>query len=648
MKLQPSSFLSRAVFSALLLGLSSCASDSGSVAAGATPVARPADPAPASALDAERPSAERLYNDVAWLADDAQEGRRAGTEAGARAGEWIAARFAALGLEPAGERGGFLQAFEVPLPVEVGPNSGIALQAEFQQGEIVETAVSAQGEVEPLFCSSGGAAAGQLAFRGYGVINAELNWNDYAEGRSDVAGRVVLLVRGVPPAEALPERADEEPADENAAVVKGDGWGSSGSLFMKVMNAKRHGAVAVLVAPHPSLRDEPLPHFDHSHAAQAGIPALAISYDLATRLVPAFDGLVAQIDHGDAAATWSDEARALRVVARADVVRSKGPAQNVLARLRGADSTRVVVVGAHYDHLGRGGDGSLAPGKYGEIHNGADDNASGTAAVLEMARLLAAGPRPGCDVVFALWSGEELGLLGSEHWAQNPTLELKGVVANLNLDMVGRAGNGSLAVLGVGSAAPFESWLLEAAPRAGLELKLSRSGQGVGGSDHQTFLKRKISALHFFTGVHSDYHKPSDDLAGFEAEGTAKVTALCVQLIERIGAAPRLAWVEPPAPEQGGMRVGTPMRVWFGTVPDYSFEGPGLLLSGTSAGSPAEKAGMLAGDVLVKVGEIEIGTIQDFMYALQSYKAGDVVLAVYLRDGVRESVRVTLATRDAQ
>ncbi len=617
----------------------------------------PVEPSAASAAPAassaplewvhERPSAERLYADVAWLADDAQEGRRAGTEAERRSAQWISQRFAQLGLAPAGADGGFLQAFDVPLPVELGESSGVSLIGEFEGGAL-ETRISAGGEAIPLFCSSGGGATGALAFRGYGLINAENEWNDYADERGVLAGRIVLVVRGVPQRRATPAAAEAASPAEHGAVQAGDGWGSSGTLFMKVMNAKRHGASAVLLAPHPSARDEALPEFDHSRAAQAGIPALAIRYDVALRLLPAYEALVASIDEHGALGVPFDDARAPRVAVNADVTRRKGPAHNVLARLAGADSSRVVLVGAHYDHLGRGGEGSLAPGQHGEIHNGADDNASGTAAVLEMARLLAAAGRPACDVVFALWSGEELGLLGSEHWAQHPTFALESVVAKLNLDMVGRAGGGSLAVLGVGSSEPFEGWLAAAGPRAGLDLKLNRSGQGVGGSDHQTFLKRKIPSLHFFTGVHSDYHKPSDDVERFEADGAAKVVAVCAEMIERIARAPRLEWIDPPAPEQGGVRVGAPMRVWFGTVPEYSYEGKGLLLSGTSAGSPAEKAGMLAGDVLIKVGDIEVETIQDFMYALQTYKAGDVVLAKYLRGGVEESVRVTLATRDAQ
>jgi hypothetical protein len=467
----------------------------------------------------------------------------------------------------------------------------------------------------------------------------------------ELDGAVVLLVRGTPPiAEA--EASAEAPGD-GALVKPAQGLGNAGSLFTKVMNAKRLGAAAVLIAPHPSQAEEPLPRFDVSRSAQSSIPCAFISASVARRLEPAYDALVASLDKGAGPSAFRPLTAPI-VELEADVVRERGEALNVLGLLRGADASRTVVVGAHYDHLGLGGDGSLAPGSMGEVHNGADDNASGTAAVLEMARELAAGPKPACDLLFALWGAEELGLLGSEHWAKHPTLPLESVVANLNLDMVGRAGDGELAVLGVGTARPLERWVREAGSAAGLELDISLSGQGVGGSDHMTFLKRRIPAVHFFSGVHTDYHKPSDDLQGFEAEGTRRVVALGIELVRNLSDAPRgaLAYVDPPLSEEEQQserqRLGAGWRVWFGTVPEYSYEGPGLLLAGTSEGSPAERAGLLAGDVVNRVGDIEVETIYDFMHALQIYKPGDVVQTRFVRDGETHAVPVTLATREAQ
>ncbi len=571
----------------------------------------------------------RLEADVQWLAADEQEGRRAGTPAGLRAGEWIAQRMAELELEPRGTQG-FLQSFDVPKPVEILPGSGV-------------NGVTDPAQVAPMFCATTGEVAGELAWCGYGIVNASKGWNDFP---ARIDGKVALVVRGTPP-DSVGTQPEAAP-DASAAVHESAGWGNSGSLFLKVMTAKRQGAVAVLVAPHPSQKAEPLPGFDFGRAAQSVLPALYVSHELAAALVPGYDAAISAIDAGTPLAQAPQPAASAKVVA--NVVRERGPATNVLGLLRGEDSSRCVVIGAHYDHLGHGGEGSLDPQGGAQIHNGADDNASGTAVVLEVARALAAGPKPGCDVLFALWSGEELGLLGSEHWARSSTDDLGRVVANLNLDMVGRAGDGQLAVLGAGSAAPFAAWLAELGPEVGLDLDVSLSGQGVGGSDHQTFLKRKRPAVHLFSGLHTDYHKPSDDAERFEAAGAAKVAALTLELTRRIGSTRELAWVEPPAPtstQPGQARAGG-FRVWFGTVPEYAYDGKGLLLSGTSPGSPAEKAGMLAGDVLVQVGDIPIETIQDFVYALQTYKPGDVVLARFLRDGKSEEVRVTLATREAQ
>lgn len=588
--------------------------------------------------------AQRLLADVAWLADDAQGGRRAGTEDARRAGEWIARRFEDLGLEPAGEQG-YLQVFDVALPATDRGGSKLVCG---------ERAWSGASVLVPAYCSDGASAGGELVFAGYAVEHEPLAWNDFVAlglGANDsLAGKVALVVRGAPPKTAAPAGAAEPAkADTSANVVAGTDWGTSTSIFTKVMNCKRRGAVAVLVVEHPE-HAEPLPAFDSSAARQTSLPVLMLSAEVFRELAPECLEVLARLvdppEPSIEAVTYPQ--RVVEVLA--DVERKKGPAFNVLARLRGARSERALVIGAHYDHLGHGGPESMAPGERA-VHNGADDNASGTAALLELARLLAAGPRPECDVLFAAWSGEELGLLGSKHWTEHPTLPLARIEANLNLDMVGRAGAGKLQVLGTASAAPFAEWLNELGPRHGLELALSAGGTAAGGSDHQAFLERKIPAVHFFSGVHSDYHKPSDDVERFEAAGAAAVCGLVLDLTRSIASAGDLVYVEPPKePTKEGVPA-TPTRgngTWFGSVPEYGWEGRGVKLSGTSPGSPAEKAGLLAGDVLIQVGDVEIDTMQDFVYALGLYKPGDSVVAKFLRDGREESVRVLLATRARQ
>ena len=571
------------------------------------------------------PLEARLMTDVVWLADAAREGRRAGTTGERDSAVWIAARMQELGLEPAGD-GGYLQRFPVPLQPEDGGGSRIEAGG--------EPRVAAGPGLAPLFCSEGREAQGPLWFHGYGIEDDELGLADHGNDDEPVpAGRVALVVRGAPPA---------WPSDETSLEDRDRQLARHRALFAKVMTAKHRGAAAVIVAQHPDERGDALPPFDPGSGARAGIPALFVSVEAAEALVPDYVERVRAIDANPTAWRAVQAGPRLRVVS--DVRRESGAAYNVLGLVRGGDAG-LVIVGAHLDHLGRGGSGSLAPDELGAIHHGADDNASGVAVALELARELKQGPPPPGDVLIALWSGEELGLLGSRHFVESATELLKSALFNLNLDMVGRAGNGRLIVLGAGSSPAFERWLTEAGPVAGLELDVNLSAQGVGGSDHQSFVREKIPALHLFSGLHGDYHRPSDTADRFEADGAARVVDLSLDLVRRAHAARAL----PFAPEavlaaSGEQRSMRGFQVRFGSQPDYGYDGPGMRLGGTSPGSPAERAGFLAGDVLIALGEVRIDSVQDLVYALGVHKPGDVVNARFVRDGEEQVTQVTLVS----
>jgi len=560
------------------------------------------------------------------MADDAREGRRAGTRGEEETTEWLAGRLGALGLEPAGDGGGWFQEFAVDLPPE--EREGTEVWARGVQ-------FSGDGAIRPLFCAvSGALLCSPLVLCGYGVQDEERGWLDYGDAPTLPEGAVVLLTRGLPRGAG----GDDTDSSEDDAT-----WGFQGSLFHKVMVAKGHGAAGVLIAQHPDDSAPPV-SFDAGSGAVAGIPCAMISAEVAEALAPGYGEVVRLLD-GMERRVAPPQIPVVDVGFHVRVAREEGAARNVLARLPGGDGP-VVVLGAHLDHLGYGGPGSLAVGTR-EIHNGADDNASGCAVLLEAARLLAAGDPPAGDVLFAFWSGEELGLLGSRHFARNPTVDMESVACNLNLDMVGRAGDGRLSVLGAGSSPAFEGWLAEAGPAAGLELSVSLSAEGLGGSDHQVFLEREIPVLHLFSGLHTDYHRPSDDIEGFEADGAAKVTALVLDLLARAHTEP-LPFTESEVEEASGGRDRVGFRVRFGTVPDYTWDGDGLLLSGTSPGSPAERAGMLPGDVLYEVGGMEIITIHDFVHFLRIHKPGDVILARFERDGEELETTVTLESRELE
>jgi hypothetical protein len=323
-----------------------------------------------------------------------------------------------------------------------------------------------------------------------------------------------------------------------------------------------------------------------------------------------------------------------------------GTGRNVLALLEGSDPAlrhEIVVVGAHYDHLGRGHFGSAAPDQVGEIHNGADDNASGVAAMLGAAERLAAGPRPARSVLFMAFTAEESGLIGSSHFVRNPTLPLDRVRAMLNLDMVGRLEGRPLIVYGVGTAEEWRRKLAEEAEAQGLELALR--DEGFGPSDHTSFYMNDIPVLHFFTNTHGDYHRPSDDWELIDAEGLERVALLAAAVAGRLaGDAARITLVrgagEPPRP--GGGRSRGP---WLGTVPDFSPVERGVLLGGVTPGSPGEEAGLRKGDILVKLGSHDVADLEDFTAALQAHRAGDEVEITVLRDGSEVRLRAVLRSR---
>lgn len=322
------------------------------------------------------------------------------------------------------------------------------------------------------------------------------------------------------------------------------------------------------------------------------------------------------------------------------------PTQNVVAVLPGAGSLagQAVIVGAHYDHVGRGHFASR-DSTPGSVHNGADDNASGTAAVLELARALAAegrgaGSHDARAVVFVLFSAEEIGAIGSAYYADHPTVALDSAVAYLNFDMVGRLRDGRLLALGARTAAEWPA-LLEAA-NAPIGLDLRASGDGWGPSDHASFYARRLPVLHFFTDLHDEYHSSRDDPATINADGVVQVADLAAAIVRGLRTRPgRLTFVDVPRPQPPATASGRG-RPSLGTIPDMTDEPGGVRLSGVRAGSVADSAGLRAGDILVGLGEYPIANLQDFQNALSAHAPGDRVEIRFRRGDQLVRVTVTL------
>lgn len=325
-----------------------------------------------------------------------------------------------------------------------------------------------------------------------------------------------------------------------------------------------------------------------------------------------------------------------------------GSGRNVIAVLEGRDPDRkqqVVVIGAHYDHLGMGGFGSLAPDSRA-IHNGADDNASGVAALIEAARVLSIGTRPASTIVFVAFTGEEEGVLGSAYYASHPTRPLTSTRAMLNMDMVGRLGTGTLIVSGTGTAAEWNDILPEAARKHGI-IGATWRPDGYGPSDHTSFYARDVPVLHFFTNVHVDYHRPSDDWEKVDGEGLKRVGALVADVARQVADRPapltlvRGAGTPPSATQSGGAGYGA----YLGSIPDFTPVEFGVKLSGVREGSPADKAGIRSGDTIVGFDDEAVKDLYALTAQLRKHKSGDSVRVKILRDGKETVLTVVLGTR---
>jgi membrane-associated protease RseP (regulator of RpoE activity) len=325
--------------------------------------------------------------------------------------------------------------------------------------------------------------------------------------------------------------------------------------------------------------------------------------------------------------------------------------KNVIGILPGRDPVlrnRAIILGAHYDHLGLGGFGSLDPDSTGTVHNGADDNASGTAALIQVAARLAASP-PARTVVFIAFSGEELGLLGSSHYVKEPIYPLAGTLAMVNLDMVGRLRNGRLIIYGARSAAEFPALLDSLNWYAGFDLKAQ--GDGYGPSDHSSFYAAKRPVLHLFTDLHADYHRTTDDWQKVNYDGLKRVADFTLGLITALANRSRpLTFLDMPAPlpsqAAGPPVTGLPgYGAYLGTVPDMTGAPGGVRLVGVRAGSPAEKAGLRGDDIITRIGSTETPDLQAMTDALRSHKPGETVEILVRRGATVTTLRATLGTR---
>lgn len=607
---------------------------------------------------------------VEALTDPRMQGRRAGT-----AGAEIAARFLAramqtIGLEPAGDEGRFQHAFGFTAGISLGPTNRILLQpaaadaatrTDIERDDTGGTALPSPASLtidrdwRPLaFSRTGEIAAGEIVFAGYGLVAPASDdlaaIDSYA--RLEVEDRWVMVFRDLP-------RSVEGEARRHLQRYA--------SLRHKAMIARDRGARGILFVsgPRGRFREELIPlRFDASLAGTR-IGVLSLSDGLAEQILRGtgrtLDAIQREADETPGGAGFPVPSIALG--ARVDLVLDRTEGANVIGRLQVGPrpSEQLIVLGAHYDHLGRGeGSSSLATGEeIGEIHPGADDNASGVAVLLEIAEELAHRRDQGVyvgerDFVFAAWSAEEIGLIGSDRWLEdslsphaNPHVSPhegdRGPVAYLNFDMVGRLRD-SLIVQGLGSSSEWPALLERAA--APLDLPVFPQYDSYLPTDATSFYTRGIPILSAFTGVHSEYHTPRDRAELLNLEGAARIGRLFSRIAQSLSSAaappPHTAQ---PAPSGGGARDG--LRVFLGTVPDYAqTDVRGVELSGVAPGGPAEEAGLRSGDVIVELEGQSIENLYDYTYALDALRVGEPARIVIERAGERRTLEIVPASRE--
>lgn len=576
----------------------------------------------------DEPSASRLQQHVSYLASDALDGRRTGTAGANDAARYVAGEFERLGLKPGmlnvGARrrdlmASYLQSFPYVSGIELGKQNELALGS-------TQKLVLGQ-DWTPLGFSTSANVSGSIVFVGFGIKAPELNHDDYSG--VPVSGNIALALAGTP-----------------------DGDNPHGKFFryvdvhLKAIAARDAGAKALLlVSQEAEFKNDRLTRLEYDNmGGDVRLPVAIVSQQALAKL--AADLNVAELQKLAVAKQQSTVKPVAGVTVATEIVRKEVPAYNVVGVLEGSDrllKNETIVIGAHYDHLGRGGAGSLAP-RSGEIHHGADDNASGTAGVLELARLFTSQrPRPKRTIVFVTFGGEEEGLLGSNYYVNHPVTPVNSIVAMINMDMIGRMKDRKLVIGGVGTAKEWRDIIAQGTTDPGRKFELTLNEDGFGPSDHSSFYGKQIPVLFFWTGTHNDYHKPSDTFDKINYQDEARILNLVSYIVKNLDAADkRVTYTTAktdPAPRTGGFRV------YLGTIPNYADSNDGLLLDGVRDDSPAAKAGLKAGDRIVKIGTRDVKNVYDYTYALGEMKAGEEYAVEIMRGSDRLTLKITPISR---
>ena len=575
---------------------------------------------------------------VKYLASPEMRGRATGSPELEKAAGFIRDQFRSMNLQPlSGDS--YFQDFEVTTSARLGPENHL----KYTSGR-VKGSLKSQKDFVPLNLSSAGKISGEVVFAGFGITAPEYNYDDYAG--LDVKDKIVLVLR-------------HEPQEfDDKSVFEGKVYTSHSQTFSKAVNAKMHGAKALLLvndtAAHPNDADELEKFGTTAGPANAGIEFAQVKTDLANKWLALagknLTAIEASIDKDLHPQSFALPAT-LRVALDIDVRREVKTVHNVGAYLPG-ETSQYVIIGAHYDHLGLGEQFSMAPSMVGTVHPGADDNASGTAGVMELAHWFSREPKRARGILFLTFAGEELGLLGSNYYANHPVLPLSDAVAMINMDMIGRIRDHKVYVGGVGTGTTFADLMKQVAPKHNFDADVTERA-GYGSSDHTSFTAKQVPVLFFFSGLHADYHKPSDTWDKIDAPDAVGVLELIADVTDHLreeSGRPQFVRVMEAQPPPGQVASPHSGKVSgygpdFGSIPDFTEIPNGVRFADIRPGSPAAKAGLKAGDILTEFDGKKIQNLYDFTYALRAKRPGQEVLVKVLRGDQTIVAKVLLTER---
>ena len=576
------------------------------------------------------PRVDPLRDHVRYLASEELTGRGVETPGIKLARDYIAREFAKYGLRPGGDNGTYLQGFDVATGLTVKQPALVAFGK--------QPPLRLNEEWVPLGLSGSGKVEGDVVFAGYGITAKDYGYDDYAA--IDAKGKIVLVLRYEPP-----------PKDEKSPFQKAPRYSNHATLLAKANNARDHGAVGMILVDLSDSSDDQKELISTLGSLWRGGNSLIAAQVKRGAIEKSFAGqgislksLKEKIDREGKPA--SHPLPAVQVTLQVNLEEIRQRTENVIGILPGSDPTlrdESIVIGAHYDHVGFGHYGTRDSNTSGQIHYGADDNASGTAVLLQLAeRLSRAQLKPARAVVFAAFSAEELGLYGSRQYVNSPPMPLSSTKAMVNLDMVGRLRDNRLTVFGTRSAKGLSGIVLEEAQKLGLQVTES---DGIGRSDHMSFYNKKIPALHFFTGSHADYHRPGDTWEKLNIEGMARVTELVRGITEKIANRKEpMSFVSLPSrPPASSEQQG--YGAYLGSIPEFGASEEGVRLAGVQDGSPAAFAGLREGDVIIRLAEMKIQNLEDLTAALRGKKPGDSVEITILRNSQPLTLKATLRAR---